>query len=674
MNRVISALTALLFCLPIPADRATHAGAARAGVHWSFRRVARPVVPDRSEPNPIDRFIQDHLDQHGFELSPPAGKYQLIRRLSLDLTGLPPSVSEIAGFVNDDAPDACARLVDRLLASPHFGERWAMPWLDLTRYADSDGYEQDFPRPHVWRWRDWVIDSINRDVPFDQFTLQQLAGDLLPDATAEDRLATGFYRNALVNREDGVDPEESRVQTIVDRSNTTAAVWLGLTFSCAQCHTHKYDPITKREYFQLYAFFDDLQDDDRDTTPSLRRQTAYQRQRSQYEIILNVLMEGLESGEATQQQLAQHRETMPEPPSGTFNAIHTGPGRQSYVHQRGNFLLRGENVDRGTPAFLPPLQPRGAHPDRFDLARWIISPGNPLTARVAVNQIWSGLFGQGLVPTPEDFGTQGDPPTHPELLDWLASEFVHRRWSRKEMIRLIISSKTYRQSSAGRPELAERDPANRLLARQNRFRLDAELIRDQFLAASGLLCPGIGGESFRPPLPATITQVQFVSHWIASSRAELYRRGLYIHVQRNLLLPMLATFDRPDGLHSCPRRERSNSPLQALTTLNGSIFVESAHALAAALLRDDWVDDQQRIHQLFLRALARPPETIEQQRVEQLLAELKDYYQQDAAAAQRILAQHRTHRISDTVEHPSAAAWIAVCRTILNLDEAMTRE
>ncbi len=436
----------------------TVADAKATAVHWSYVPPLRPTPPAVQMAgwvrNPIDAFVAARLEREHLAPAPQAPPETLIRRLSLDLIGLPPTPEEVDAFLADRADGAYERVVDRLLASPHYGERWARPWLDLARYADTDGFNFDLPRM-AWPWRDWVITALNADMPFDRFTIAQLAGDLLPDATPADRVATGFHRNTMRNTEGGVDPEEARWETEVDRTNTTAAVWLGSTFACAQCHNHKYDPISQRDYYALLAFFDNTSEA---TLPL--------------------------GGEVVDYDGTKRKR------SALVMAERAGPA-QTPLRVRGAYTAKGETVAAATPTFLPP-PPGGAH-DRLGLARWLVARTNPLTARVTVNRAWEGFFGHGLVETVEDFGNQGAAPTHPELLDWLAVELMDGGWSMKRLHRLIVTSATYRQSAAVDAARLERDPANALLARGARFRLDAEAIRDEALAVAGLLSRQGGG-------------------------------------------------------------------------------------------------------------------------------------------------------------------------------------
>jgi hypothetical protein len=378
-------------------------------------------------------------------------------------------------------------------------------------------------------------------------------------------------------------------------------------------------------------------------------------------------------GKKLKQQVDSHQKARPKKPTALSHVMIQGNPRRTNVHVRGNFLEKGAEVQPAGPASLPPLEPRGDRPDRLDLARWIVSPENPLTARVVVNQIWGELFGQGLVRTADDFGTQGELPSHPELLDWLASEFQRLGWSRKKLIRMIVTSETYQQASQTRDDIDEKDPENRLLARQNRFRLPAELVRDQFLAASGLLNDQIGGPSFRPPLPESVTRIQFTNNWKADAGDALYRRGLYIHLQRNLMLPMLSTFDRPEAILSCSRRVRSNTPLQALTLLNGAVFVQASQELAMALLSDGGLDDSRRVDRLFRRVVCRPPSDFERERVQRLVKQVSERYEKDPAIASELLGPGFASRLNG-ISPTEAAAWVVACRTVLNLDEVITRE
>jgi hypothetical protein len=590
--------------------------------HWSFTPIQRPPVPAGDALNPIDAFVRAELAKQELQPAPQADPVTLLRRVSLDLTGLPPGPEDVRAFVQAGAGDAAyGSLVDRLLASPHFGERWGRHWLDVARYADSNGFLGDGLRKNAWKYRDWVIDAINRDLPFDEFTIQQLAGDLLPNPPLT---ATGFHRNAALNTEAGVDKEEARFQNLADRVNTTGRVWMGLTVGCAQCHTHKYDPITIRDYYSLYAFFNNTADQDDAQTQA-----------------------------PTLVELAKDR-------------------RQTYIHLAGDYARRGPDVMPASLSALPAMaKPAQTEATRLDLARWLVSPEHPLTSRVAVNQIWSKLFGTGIVSTPDDFGATGEPPSHPALLDFLASEFMKNGWSRKALIRLIVTSETYRQSSAHREDILEIDPLNRLLSRQNRLRLDAEILRDAALTVSGMLTTSLGGPSFRPPLPEDVFDVGRSKNWQADTGGQLYRRSLYIITLRSVLYPLLTTFDAPDAADACVRRERSNTPLQALTMMNDPVFVEAAQALALRAVKEVPERGVARVPRLFHLCLAREPLADE-------LAQLKRFYREQMA---RVKAEGETSfqvlgRTSAEIpkeQRAEAATYVALARVLMNLDEFINR-
>lgn len=673
--------------------------------HWSFQPIQRPAKTS------IDAFILDRLAKENIAASPEADRRTLIRRVSLDLTGLPPSPREVEEFVADKSANAYEKVVDRLLASPHYGEKWARSWLDVAHYADSDGYEKDLSRPWAWRYRQWVIDALNRDEPFDQFTIQQIAGDLLPNATTNDRVATGFLRNTLTNREGGVDRNEARFEQIINRTNTVSTTWLGLTTGCAQCHNHKFDPISQKEYYSLYAFFDHAEEQDIDAPmpgekpPSddyyARRQEIYEQywirelqppwerslreaynhpgQSGEWDFTLTDFTSSIDrphelltddpekrsprdrdrltmwflsrigadysKDRATAGALREAREKLEAlaaalPPYSQAQAMHTDPSvPPTRLRVGGDYKTFGVEVAPGTLAILPPLN--ATSPTRLDLARWLVSKENPLTARVTVNRIWQEFFGRGIVFTSEDFGTQGDRPSHPELLDFLASEFRDNGWSMKRIEKMIVMSATYRQSSKARPELETKDPENVLLARQSRVRLPAELIRDQALAASGLLNPEIGGRSVRPPQPKGVAELGYANSvkWRESTGADKYRRGLYIHYQRTTPYPQMSNFDEPDSNVSCTRRRRSDTPLQALNLLNDPVFFEAAEALAARMQKEGGADP---LAYAFELCVARPPSKTERARIEQFRAQGGD--------------------------------WVGVSRILLNLDELITRE
>jgi hypothetical protein len=843
--------------------------------HWAFQPVRRPAVPAVKDAgrvrNPIDAFVLARLEKEGRGFSPPAERAALARRLSLDLVGLPPSPAAADAFVRDMSPDAYERYVDSLLASPHYGERWARRWLDLARYADTNGYEKDRNRS-IWPWRDWVIRALNDDLPFDRFTIEQIAGDLLPDATIGSRVATGFHRNTMINEEGGIDVEEFRFESIVDRVGTTATVWLGLSMACAQCHSHKFDPLTQREYYGLFAFLnnaDEIETPVPDPDIEKRRAEAagkiaaieagmdarfdglresfvkwredakarshrwtpvvpdkvegkkggtftplpdasvlvsgdnpnnnaytvtFKAKKPMTALRLEVLpheslpdggpgraplfsvgdfllsevkLEGVpfqtashsyaennrsaaqaldgrldtgwsikgRTGQAhhavfvpsrpvegpvtltlvqeyihqmtigrfrvsvtsdappvessglpaevevalstedeavlrrhflatcpelaeEQKKIAELRKSMPKHPTTMVMAERRlEHARRTHLHHRGQFLQPREEVEPCVPAVLHPF-PSDAPRNRLGLARWLVDGKNPLVGRVIMNRQWQAFFGRGIVSTLENFGTQGARPTHPELLDWLASEFVERRWSMKAMHRLIVTSETYRQSSRAAAGLLARDPENLLLGRASRFRLEAELVRDGALAASGLLNPKVGGPSVYPPQPEGVTELAYGQpKWPASQGPDRYRRGLYTFAKRTAPYAAFATFDGPSGECCAPRRDRSNTPLQALNVLNDIVFLEAARALAKASM-----SEADPLGAMFRRCLTRAPSEAERGR---LLAFREKQLARPLDAAALTGARDGT---------PEFASWVAVARVMLNLDEMITRE
>ncbi|MCS7301747.1 MAG: PSD1 and planctomycete cytochrome C domain-containing protein [Fimbriimonadales bacterium] len=824
---------------------------AENAIHWAFIPPKRPPIPEVKNKawvrNPIDAFILHRLEQEGLSPSPEAPKETLIRRLYLDLIGLPPSPEEVDAFLKDKRPDAYERLVDRLLNSPHYGERQAIVWLDLARYADTDGFEKDLRRS-IWRYRDWVIDAFNRDMPFDQFTIEQIAGDLLPNPTLAQRIATGFHRNTMQNLEGGVDQAEAHENKLYDRVDTTATVWLGVTMNCARCHDHKYDPFTQKEYYQLLAFFNNakiypvgdarvseekwLEAEIPAPTPEQERQlAALERQIQQIEArgapepaVLTPLTAQAENG--TQLQLLDdgsvlaHGATPPTEvyrarialPRGETRAIlidalpheslpRKGPGRAgngnfvltgvrlhlngkplafkdaratatqhgfdprdvlqpentetgwaldghlgkaqtlelwlerplrlrhpthaeltlecrytkytqhvlgrfrvrvlngdaaqlwmlrrqrdelkrqipttlvmednptdkpltATVRPRGEFTRQGEVVQAGTPAVLHPF-PSDAPRNRLGLARWLVARENPLTARVQVNRMWATIFGRGIVETPENFGTQGAYPTHPELLDWLAVEFMERGWSMKHIYRLIVTSATYRQSSRLTPELLERDPKNELYARAPRYRLPAELIRDSALAISGLLSRKIGGPSVFPPQPEGVWDIPYnADRWITDTGENRYRRGLYTFWRRTAPYPAMVAFDAHSREVCVAMRPRTNTPLQSLVLLNDPAYMEAAAALAQRMAQKGKGNLRASLRYGFRCCTAREPTPAELQRLEQLYQRMREHYARQPDAAQRLVGEPNSHR----------AALTLVANTLLNLDETITRE
>jgi hypothetical protein len=895
--------------------------------HWAFippQRPALPVVHNTAwARNPIDRFVLAKLEAEGLKPSPEADRATLLRRLSLDLIGLPPTPAELDNFLSDKSPNAWEKQVDRLLASPHYGEKWARQWLDGARYADSDGYEKDKPR-FVWFYRDWVINAYNRNLPYNEFVIDQIAGDLLPNPTQDQKVATGFLRNSMINEEGGVEPEQFRMEAMYDRMDAIGKGILGVTIQCAQCHNHKYDPLTQEEYYRLFAFLNNsnesaiavytpaqqmkiadilrrtreiegdlqhrhadweskmaawedaatrnqpawtvvkpevddistggekyiLQDDGSllaqgyaptkhtvkltvktqmkdirafrlelltdpnlplggpgrsikgagalsefrveangkevridhatadlnlpetpleamfydksnkkrvtgpiefaidgkdetawgtDAGPGLRNQPRkavfnaaapigndgettlvfYLKQNAggwnsddnqnnnlgrirlsitsapdasadplPAEVRTIIAIPRAQRSALQQQAVFRYwRTTVPEFQAendaiATLWRDYPEPASQLVLNERdklrpthqlirGDFLNPGKEVTGGVPSFLNPL-PAGESANRLTFARWLVARDSPTTARAYVNRLWQAYFGIGIVETAEDFGAQSSPPSHPELLDWLAVEFMDRKWDVKAMQRLIVTSAAYRQSSAVTPELEARDPYNRLIARGPRFRVDAEIVRDIALSASGLLNPEIGGRSVYPPAPGFLFEPP-TSYgpkvWSTEAGSERYRRAIYTFRFRSVPYPMLQVFDAPNGESSCVRRARSNTPLQALTTLNEPLFVESAQALAVKTINEAGPGDAARLEFAMRRVLSRKPSAEESRELLGLLEKEQTRFsdgKHDAAQFAPAVARGATPA--------QTAAWTAVARVLLNLDETITKE
>lgn len=651
----------------LPATPEFVAAKRRKSTHWAFQPVKRPQAAG------IDELIQAKLKEKNLAPSPEADRATLIRRVSLDLIGLPPTPEEVKEFVGDKRSDSYERLVDKLLASPHYGERQARHWLDLARFADSDGYTIDAPRD-IFPFRDWVIRALNNDMPFDQFTIEQLAGDLLPNATNDQITATGFHRNTPSNYEGGIDFEQYRVEAVADRVQTTGAVWLGLTLGCARCHDHKYDPISQREHYQFFAFLNNVDEVDKEADrkffnkPFLEMGTPEEiAALAKWDADVQVVEENIRKVQQTltqdadkdpglvalRKELVTLRKNKPQVQRTLVMRDRATP-REHYIHLGGDFTAKGSAVQPGVPGVFPPMKNPSAVPNRLDLAKWLVDTENPLTARVTMNRLWQQYFGKGIVETENDFGLAGDKPTHPEVLDWMASEFMAGGWKMKRMHRTLVMSATYRQASTMRPDAAAIDPYNKLLARQNRLRLDAEIIRDSALLVTGLLGRKVGGPSVYPPIPKGANDVtQVKREWKVSEGEDRYRRAMYTYFQRSAAHPGLITFDAPDGTVSCTRRVRSNTPLQALILLNDDAYFEFAEVLAKRILTEgEALDDKGKLSLAWQRTLQRGLKPVEGQRMLSFLAAQRD--------AQK--------------EKSEPAAWTAVARVLLNLDEFMTRE
>lgn len=925
-----------------PATAAVARKASDKRNHWAFRPPVRPALPPVDKQkwarNPIDDFVRARLEKEKLPPSPEADRVTLIRRVTLDLTGLPPTPQEIDNFLADRAPGAYERLVERVLDSPHYGELWGRHWLDVARYADTNGYEKDRARS-IWPYRDWVIRALNHDMPFDDFTIEQLAGDLLPNPTTDQRVATGFLRNAMLNQEGGIEPEQFRVEALIDRVDAIGKAFLGLTVNCCQCHDHKFDPFTQKDYYRFYAF---LNNDDEAFMEVPTREEAKQRE----EILKNIraledkalvettnLIERMDAWEKTLAAPAVHwtvldptvwegfatkfekQEDLSLLGGGDINAggvlrvwidtdltnvtgfrlealtnanlMYGGPGelgkgsfmvkeftaetfalenptvtnkvkfrravadeeapgfsvtnaidgntekggwtptrtpehrnenhfavfecdqplnlargtrllitlhqsfegddknhgldveskldchllgsfrlsattdpgpltadplspeerrllktpsaqrnheeqrrlfsvfrrsdsacaqlnkeidklwekwpypattmvlqqrarpRVTHVFKRGDRLRPTEEVQADVPQFLNPF-PAHAPRNRLGLAKWIVDPLSPTTARVIVNRIWQAYFGQGLVTTPEDFGTRVEPPSHPQLLDWLACEFMNpvtpdsgtsfgggarpRPWSMKHIQRLIVNSATYRQSSHVSAQIYAKDQFDRWLERAPRVRVDGEVVQDIALSVSGLLNPKIGGPSVYPPIPASVGDTVYGGFtWPESKGDDRFRRGLYTFWKRSLPFPTLIAFDAPTGETSCPRRVRSNTPLQALTTLNEKTFMEAAQAMALRIIKESGPDNRTRVRYAFRLCTGRQPDRDETEKLLKFWQEQYAHFENDTADAVKVSSMDLTNMPPEINLH-KVAAWAMVSRTILNLDETITRE
>ncbi|MDZ4685779.1 MAG: PSD1 and planctomycete cytochrome C domain-containing protein [Planctomycetaceae bacterium] len=644
--------------------------------HWSYEPPVRPELPmiaDAAWPRtPIDRFILARLDKEGLKPQPEADRYALARRVSLDLTGLPPTVAEADEFVNDASPDAYARYVDRLLQKETYGEHWARLWLDLARYADSAGYADD-PARTIWAYRDYVIRTYNRNLPFDQFSIEQIAGDLLPEPSEDQLIATAFHRNTLTNNEGGTNDEEFRNVAVVDRVNTTLAVWMGTTISCAQCHTHKFDPLSQTEFFQLFAILNQTEDADRTNETPLHElwdpEVRHQKTNADAELaaLLAQPNDPPSAVVAIQTARLQQRLTGLKPITTVpiQRDLAADKLRKTQLQHRGNFEDLGPEVGPGVPAAFHPL-PEGQPTNRLALAKWLVDRRNPLTARVMVNRLWEQLFGIGLVATSEEFGSQGEPSSHPELLDWLAVEFMDSGWNQQHLLKLLVTSAAYRQTSHVTPELYQRDPDNRLLARGPRFRMSAEMIRDQALAVSGLLSPKLYGPPVRPLQPKMGVNAAFGSavDWQTSDGEDRYRRGMYTTWRRSNPYPSMAAFDAPNREVCTLRRTRTNTPLQALVTLNDPVYVEAAQTLAKRTIAVEGTTAD-RAAFAFRTVLIRPPTADETARLAALWDRARSHLATNPIQAAKLAASSK----DATTDVTDLAAWTVVCNSLMNLDE-----
>jgi hypothetical protein len=717
--------------------------------HWAFSPPVRAAVPAVSDARltarvrtPIDAFVFSRLAAEHLEPSPEASRVELLRRVSLDLTGVPPAPEEVEAFLADAAPDAYERQVDRLLASPRYGQRWAWDWLDLARYADTNGFQGD-PERTMWPWRDWVVNALNDNVPYDRFSIEQLAGDLLPEATVEQRIASGFHRNTMFNGEGGRIPEETRVENVFDRVETTGTVWMGLTFSCARCHDHKFDPIKHTDYFSLYDIFNQMSEigappggrtgqvppllDLPTPAEALAVQGARERiavigkdveerERALFPRAADAPLASAPSAQALPGKLPQNFAAVApaERSVGALNeaiAHFKGAGQPEYVGAlerlvqaarerddavrqvtrvmimdeienrretvvlaRGNYEARTTTrVEGAIPEVFRSASTPADRMNRLDLARWLVSAENPLGARTAVNRAWQAFFGVGFVKTAEDFGVQSEAPSHPELLDWLSTEYVRSGWDTKALHRLIVTSSAYRQSSRVAPTLLEKDPDNRLLARGSRHRLPSWMLRDQALAAAGLLVDRSDGPGVLPYQPAGIwEEATFgTKKYVQGKGEDLYRRSLYVFWRR--IVGPTSFFDSGARQVCTVKVGRTNTPMHALVTLNDPAFVEAARVLAQRVLEGTADDDASRIDRIYRLALARPARADELRILGARMATLRAQYGADPAAARLLASSGEAPRPAelDPIEH---AAWTALCSLVLNLDETLCKE
>ncbi len=636
--------------------------------HWSFVPLDTLIRPPDSEDtwiaNDIDRFVLQRLKSEELMPAPTASKEVLLRRISLDVIGLPPDEVLANQYLNKGMPTE--QLVDDLLASEHYGERWAAMWMDLSRYADSQGYQKDILRPTMWAFRDWVIHAFNRDLPFDEFTIQQLGGDLLPDAQDDQILATAFHRNTMTNDEGGTDDEEYRVAAVFDRVNTTYEVWQGVTMSCVQCHSHPYDPIVHDDYYNSYALFNTTTD--RDYSRDQPLHSLITPAQSDYKLKLESQLSSIQ-GEGSIDQLKVDSITSLiaeiEPMSVPVMKEQSEEERRAtHLFERGNWLVHGKEVQPAIPGFLEMSEDSMNVPDRLAFAKWLVSEKNPLTARVIVNRVWAEIFGIGIVETLEDFGTQGALPSHPELLDYLAVQLsTEWNWSIKRLVKEIVTSATYQQSSNVSESLVQRDPYNRLLARGPRFRLSAEQIRDQVLVASGLFNPTVYGPSVMPYQPEGVwNAIRHVGRWETSDDGDNYRRGLYTFWRRVSPYPSMTTFDTPSREICVSRRIRTNTPLQALVTLNDPVFVQATQQLAKIMLEEKEIES--RIATGYERVLHKKPD-------EKILEVLSELYKSVALQYQEEVEQDSIEKLND--EEIDAQATLAIASAIFNLDEVLMK-
>ena len=635
--------------------------------HWSFVPPLRPELPKVKDSewarNGIDHFVLARLGREGLAPSPEADKATLLRRATYDLTGLPPTLKELDSFLLDESSRAYETAVDRLLGSPRYGEHMGLDWLEASRYADTDGYQNDRLR-YMWVWRDWLIRALNEDMPFDRFVVEQMAGDLLPERNFYTQVATGFNRNHRINSEGGSIPDEWIVEYVADRVETMGTMFLGLTLTCSRCHDHKYDPIRQKDFYRLFAFFNNVAEaglgpNNGNSPPFIKVPKSWP----------NLSEKEAAFVKPNPVKITIQQTSVPRPQPGAANTVmvlhELARPRDTYRLERGQYD-QPDKSEKLLPATPPVL---GA---RLGLARWLVDPSHPLPSRVTVNRLWQHHFGIGLVKTSDNFGVQGEAPSHPGLLDWLAKEFIRRGWKLKDMHRLIVTSSAYRQSSAASGELFQRDPENRLLARGPRKRLSANAIRDTALFSSGLLAGQIGGPSVKPYMPPGIWASISNSKYKRDKGDKLYRRSLYTYWRRTLPPPTLMTFNAAARETCIVRVDHTTTPLQALASMNNIAFVEAARFLAERVLRAKGLKHPERIERAFRLVVSRAPRP-EESRI--LMADLRYYLQEfkgKPATAKRLLAVgEKPH--GKTVNPVQLAAYTLIANTIFNLDEAISQ-
>lgn len=657
---------------------------ARFDLHWAYVKPGRPQPPKADGKgwarNSVDRFIAAEHEKTGLAPSPEADRRTLLRRLHFDLTGLPPTAAELDAFLADKGPRAYEEQVERLIASPHFGERLAIYWLDLVRYADSAGYHSD-PTINISPYRDYVIEAFNSNKPFDRFTIEQLAGDLLPEASMETRVASGYNRLNKTTDEGGAQPKEYLAKYAADRVRTTSAVWMGATMGCAECHDHKFDPFTTKDFYSFAAFFADLKEvghyGGSPRPPEL--QVPVGRLKARWAALEKELeeLEKAPGGDKKRlQQLRKERGNLQKDFTKTLVSQAVKP-RVMRVLPRGNWLDdSGEVVEPAIPEFLGSLGVKEGRATRLDLARWFVREDNPLTSRVFVNRLWKLYFGSGISSRLDDVGAQGEWPRHPELLDWLALEFMESGWDIKHMVRLLLTSSSYRQSSLMTDKLQELDPYNRLVARQSRYRVEAELVRDAALFISGLLVDEIGGRSVKPYQPAGYWKhLNFPKRkWQHDKGSSQYRRGVYTHWQRTFLHPSLLAFDAPSREECTAERMVSNTPQAALALLNDPTYVEAARAFSQNIVFLGGESVDEKLDWAFRQALSRRPSADERRILRNLLEAHRKQYLADSKAADALLGVGLSSRPEGSGgQKAELAAWTSISRVILNLSETITR-